>query len=281
MRTGLQRTAHFAGAAFTAALASLLLGGAALAEPVPLHPKKEAPAGVEVSVALEDAFDDAGTNPRFTAASFSTMAYYDDGFAAYGRVHARAMSAADLNALPSPPPSPFTVTVTVTMTNDGGELATGTVTFETSYDRQGLVPAPAPPSPPPTTSIPPVFLSKTLIVAPVGVAVSVSAGDTYFDDLGTNPRFTGAVFSTTDYYDESRIDDHGRLRVKAKSAKDLNALPSPPPGSFSVDVAVTIANDEGRTITGTLTFETRYARAEAVPAPPGSSPATLSQGGQS
>ena len=42
---------------------------------------------------------------------------------------------AELNALDPRPDNPFTFTADVTMTNDEGQTASGTLTFETTYDR--------------------------------------------------------------------------------------------------------------------------------------------------
>ena len=233
----------------------------------------DAPPGTLVGVDADTAFYNAGTNPRFTNAVFSTTAYYDVSRIEAGRLEVQAKTAEDLNALAAPPDSPFTVTAAVTMTNDEGATATGTLTFETTYARAaapGTVPAPpgdAPRDPPPALST-----AAAVHSAPPGTLVTISAADV-FDNAGTNPRFTNAVFSTTAYYDVSRIET-GRLLVQAKSATDLNALPSPPDSPFTVTVVVTMTNDEGQAATGRLQFGTSYARtASGSPAdvPAGSS----------
>ncbi len=245
-------------AAFAAALvAGLLLGGApAVAEPVFDSSRAFTSIQVDDPTASPFAagyfFKNAGTNPRFTEAVFSTMAYYQSWGTGIrnGLLVVRTKSAEDLTALPSPPSSPFAVTVRLTMTNDEGETATGTVTFKTTYEL--FVPGQ-----------PPVFESSEFgpsnpANAPVGTLVSVFV-DEVFDRAGTNPRFTDAEFSTTDYYDRGYIGTHGeRIYVKVKRAGDLRALPTPPPNPFTVDVTATMTNDEGQTATGTIVFRTYW-----------------------
>ncbi len=120
--------------------------------------------------------------------------------------------------------------------------------------------------------------------APVGEHGQTS----YFDQAGTNPRFTNVSFFPTEYYDSraSGVRD-GRIYLRTKPSADLRALPSPPPNPFSVDVRVTMTNDEGETASGTITFRTFYdnrassplagpaqpvfAQAEPIDAPPGAS----------
>ena len=82
-------------------------------------------------------FTNAGTNPRFTEAVFSTMDYYRSGSTGIrdGVLVVTTKSTAELNALSSPPPEPFRVTVGMTMTNDEGHTATGTFAFRTTYPR--------------------------------------------------------------------------------------------------------------------------------------------------
>ena len=101
--------------------------------------------------------------------------------------------------------------------------------------------------------------------APPGTLVNVDAD--IFYRASTNPRFTGAVFSTLEYYNSTSIPDiySGRyLFVQVKTAAQLNAMSPPPPNPFTVTAEVTMTNDEGRTATGTITFETHYARAPAA-----------------
>ncbi len=143
--------------AFAAVLAVLLLAGApAAAEPVfRAQPTLVLPLNVIMSIVPGPLypgdpgyFDNPGTNPRFTDASFSTLEWYDPGFTGVhrGRVFMKTKDSAALNALPSPPPNPFTVDVTVTMTNDEGETASGTITFETTYSSTSAsTPLPVPP----------------------------------------------------------------------------------------------------------------------------------------
>ncbi len=239
-------------AAFAAALAAgLLLGGApAAGEPV-FVPQGTiyAPVGVIVLKRLWEMFENPGTNPRLTDAEFSTTEYYDESLFTAEYVRLKPKGHAALRDLASPPTNPFFVDVTVTMENDEGETASGTVTFRTRYADMGRAPPPPP------------VLDSSKINAPPGTLVTLDAEDV-FDNAGTNPRFTDAVFSTTEYYDTGRITALGYLKVKAKVAGKLNALASPPPNPFTVTATVTMANDEGQTATGTLTFETYYRRSE-------------------
>ena len=229
------------------------------AEPEPVFSETEAriaPAGVLVYVRAGDAFDNAGTNPRFTGAVFSSTEYYSAHTIRDGILYVQPRTAAELSALPSPPSSPFTVAVDATMTNDEGQTATGTLTFRTTYERvEAALPSePAEPEP--------VFSETEARIAPVGILVYVLAGDA-FDNAGTNPRFTGAVFSSTEYYSAHTIRD-GILYVQPRTAAELSALPSPPSSPFTVAVDATMTNDEGQTATGTLTFRTTYERVEAA-----------------
>ena len=228
-----------------------------------------APPGVLISVSVH-VFDDAGTNPRFTAADFSTMDYYDAGFTGIStigdspgdRIFVQAKTADELNALASPPDSPFTVTADVTMTNDEGHTATGTLTFETSY-----VKAAAPPVQPTLRPATPGQSEERN--APPGILISATAAgpaNGVFDNAGTNPRITGATFSTTEYYNTHTVRND-RLWIEAKTADELNALPTPPDSPFRVTVNVTMSNDEGQTATATLSYKTSYDRVEPEPEP--------------
>ena len=225
-----------------------------------------APPGQRIPLKAEWAFDNAGTNPRFTGAAFSTTEYYDVHEIMNGVLMVRAMTAAQLNALASPPSSPFEVTVDVTMTNDEGQTATGTITFATAYVRT-VAPTPLKPSEPAGPTFSSLFANA--IQAPVSQGISVGVSDA-FTNAGTNPRFTKAVFSTEKYYSEHEISeyDDAWLSVTVKSAAELNALGWPPPSPFTVTVAVTMTNDEGQTATGTLKFQTTYDRESSQPNEP-------------
>ena len=161
------------------------------------------------------------------------------------------MTAAELNDLESPPPSPFTVDVTVTMTNDEGETASGTITFRTEYDRESDTALPGEPEGP-------SFSETETRIAPPGVALYVTA-DNSFNNVGTNPRITEAEFSTTAYYSIHQVTN-GIAWLQPMTAAELNDLESPPPSPFTVDVTVTMTNDEGETASGTITFRTEYDR---------------------
>ena len=108
------------------------------------------------------------------------------------------------------------------------------------------------------------------MTAPVGALVSFSAhrwyGEEPHSEDGTNPKITEATFSTTEYYSVHEIRN-GILWVEVKTADELNALSSPPPNPFEVEVDVTATNDEELEKTGTVTFETRYLRTATTPLP--------------
>ena len=253
-------------AMWAAALALPIAAGLALpAEPgqqaAPVFSETEtrnAPTGLRIHATAESTFDNAGTNPRITGAEFSTTEYYNFHQIINGILWLEPKTSAELSALPSPPPSPFTVDVTVTMANDEGRTASGTITFETSYERA----APERPSDPAA----PVFSETETRNAPPGALISATAEGT-FDNAGTNPRITDAVFSTTEYYDIHRVS-RGMLWLRPKTSAELSALPTPPPSPFTVDVTVAMTNDEDRTASGTITFETSYERAEPTGPPP-------------
>ena len=213
----------------------------------------DAPPGTLVRIAASDAFDDAGTNARFTEVVFSTMEYYYDSSGIMEQapefLFVMAKTAEDLKDMDSPPDSPFVVTARVTMTNDEEQTATGTIALETTY-------AKATPSQPDT----PQPTAKTGVRRTVdpGNLVSVTAGEV-FDNAGTNPKLTAAEFSTTSYYQvgETGIQS-GRLFVRAKTAAQLNAMAARPDSPFTVTATVTMTNDEGATVEGTVEFVTTY-----------------------
>ena len=219
-----------------------------------------APAGVLASASADRTFDNAGTNPRFTEAEFSTTEYFNIHQIYNGVLLVQAKTPAELNALPTPPSSPFRVTVDVTMTNDEGQTASGTITYQTSYDRDS---ASAPSQPGGQDK--PTFSETIIRRAPAGVLASASA-DRTFDNAGTNPRFTEAEFSSTEYLNFHRIQN-GVLFVQAKTSTELNALASPPPNPFGITVDVTMTNDEGQTASGTIRYQTTYQR-DSAPEPP-------------
>ena len=256
--------------ALVAALAAtvwMLSSSPAEAEPVFASPDPyNAPSGLLVSAPVEEVFSNAGTNPRFTNAVFSTMDYYDASATGIptaadvrGYLFVQVKTDAQLNALDRPPTSPFTVTADVTMTNDEGQTATGTISFRSTYTMT---------NPPP--SDPPEIASTEPLNAPVGVLVSISAADT-FDNAGTNPRFASATFSTMDYYndvDTGLNAQKSRLFVRTKTSAELNALALPPANPFTVTAEVTMTNDQGQTATGTISFVSTYIRTVSVPGNP-------------
>ena len=234
-----------------------------------------APPGVTVTVSIDDLFDNPGTNPRFDGVGFQTGSYHSSSVFANAPLgdsfSVTVLTADDLNALAEPPPSPFTISTDVTMSNDEGQTASGTITFETTYARDDT--APAQPRTQPT-------LASTItsnIAVPPGALVALSVGNT-FDDPGTNPRFTGVEFSTTDYYDaaQTRMTENGQyVFVRAKTAAQLSALDEPPASPFTVTATVSMTNDEDQTASGTITFETTYARVTTPAQPPAQSQPTF------
>ena len=256
------------GALLAALTAAALLTGAAPAAaeaPLPTFSVTEnriATPGARHGIMAAWSFDNAGTNPRFTEAVFSTTEYYSQHEISDGIVHLKVKSAAELNALASPPPSPFTVTVDVTMTNDEGQTASGTVTFETTYIRTvptflpGTGPDPAAPTLKPQTGP---------LNAPAGAIIYVEADET-FDNAGTNPRITDAVFTTTEYYSKHGLSN-GVLTVEVKTSAELSAMASPPSSPINVNLTLTMANDEGQTASGTLSIHTNYTRVTTTPQP--------------
>ena len=207
--------------------------------------------GFQINIPAWKAFDNAGPNPRLTEAVLSNPEYFDWHGVKRGRLYVEVKSDAALNvAAAPPPPSPFTTTAAVTMTNDRGETASGTITFRTTYDRM---------TPEQLRAVPtPAFTQTETMNAPPGKSVLVYSDDV-FDDTGTNAKLTGAVFSAREYYSVGHTK-LGMLWLKAKTAEQLNAMSPPPPSPFTTDVTVTMANDEGKEASGTITFRTTYVR---------------------
>ena len=242
------------------AVTALLLSGAyAVALPAPEITQTDAISadpGATVTVEPHQVFsypDSAGFNPTFSSVTFSTTEYYesDSGIDDSGNLVVKVKSAADLDALSPAPPSPFTVTADLTVTSDNHGDGSGTLSFVTTYART------------PDSERPTLIGRGRSALAPPGVLVSTDVND-WFDNTGTNPRFTAATFSTMEYYHEAGIgvagvnDDH--LFVQAKTTAELNALDSPPPSPFTVTADVTITNDEGITAKGPISFTTAYDR---------------------
>ena len=102
-------------------------------------------------------------------------------------------------------------------------------------------------------------LSTTTTNVPAGV--TASAWPSYFfDNAGTNLRFTGLSFSTMDYYnaDITGLSGENFMQVTAKTSAELNAMSLPPPNPFTVQVTITVTNNEGQTATGTVDYVTNY-----------------------
>ena len=188
----------------------------------------DAPPGAQITVHVTDVFDNAGTNPIFTSlgAAVGSSKYYSSLEPTSHPIESFVVTVktdAELNALEPPPDSPFTFTIHVGMSNDEGQTATGRLTFETTYVREEDDGEAAGPT----------FSQPQKLYAPVGVLVSIGPG--VFDNAGTNPRITDAVFSTTDYYSSHSVS-HGRVWITVKTAAELNALQPPPPTPFEVEV---------------------------------------------
>ena len=258
---------HWAGKAgfFAAALGvlMLLLSTAAVAQPTLVQAERNASPGDAIDLGPADVFENTGTNPRFTGATFSNPEYLNNSGFTEDSVSFDLKTADELNAMSPRPRSHFRFTVQVHMTNDEGWGTVGTLTYLASYPRApdtvGGVPGQ------PTAPV----LAQTLdLDAPPGERVETEAGD-MFAYAGTNPRFTAATFSTTDYYNTGSVEG-GVLVVQAKTDAELNDLEPRPESVFRVTVDVTMTNDEGQTGTGTLTFVTGYRKSmrEGAPPPP-------------
>ena len=124
---------------------------------------------------------------------------------------------------------------------------------------------------PATAAAVPTIVEGRTVNAPAGVRIGVDAEGS-FDNAGTNPQITDAVFTASEYHSVLEVVS-GRLFVRAKTNAELNALPLPPPNPFTIDVTVTMANDEGQTASGTITFSTTYDRTVGLTLSPPIAPA--------
>ena len=204
--------------------------------------------GVWINLLPHYVFNNAGTNSRWSAATFSNPEYYDDSSGIQSNPKAlfiRLKTAADLNALNPLPPATITSTVTVTMTNDENQTATTTVNLQSQHWGR-IEPPPGP----------------TLSVTSQGAPPDVSAtgyASYFFSNAGAGARLTAVSFSTMDYYNATRTGLFGPyLDVTAKTSEELSAMDSPPPNPFTVQVELTMTNDAGQTATGTVDYVTRY-----------------------
>ena len=233
-------------AALAAALAVLILSSAAAGAQPTAKPNssQRATPGFLLSINPRSHFDNPGTNPRITSASYSNTAYYVETRVARGLAFFRVKTAAQLNAMDEPPPNPFTVVASVTMTNDEGQSASNDINLITHWPKQ-----PPPPGP---------VLSRSTANAPAGLTVSAFV-EYFFDNPGRGAELTNASFSTLDYYVEANtgITD-GFLELRVKTSEELEAMSSPPPNPFSVSVTLTMTNDAGQTATGTVDYVTQY-----------------------
>ena len=122
----------------------------------------------------------------------------------------------------------------------------------------------------------PTFAQTETINAQPGVTLTIRL-DELFDNAGTNPVFIGVGYPATEHLDSSgtALDDDTRdsFTVTVKSASALNALPSPPPSPFTFEAYVGMRNDEGQDASGTVTFQTTYARTDPTMPPEPSGPA--------
>ena len=190
----------------------------------------------------------------------SAAEYYNPHYIQEGILFLRAKTAAELNAMTPPPPSPFTVDVTVTMTNDAGQTASGTITFETTYNRAQASASASQSAAPATT---PAFRDPGTVTAAPGATLTYRATD-LFDNAGAGARITVAGLNPGNYYtiDETQFD-RGVLQVDVMTAAALSALSTPPDSPFTVDATVTMTNDAGQTASGSFTFQTTYDRVSA------------------
>ncbi len=251
VRAGRRRSVALAGA-----LSLAVLAGAAAAEDIPTTVTVAAPPDTLIIEAVDTIFDDLSgwTNPRFSDAVFSNPEYMNSSESGVfdGTVQVKVKTSEELNELTSPPPNPFEFTVTVTMIEDGDLTLKLKLAYETHYESASTPERdPSLLGPPPT--------SAELGVRMVLGQLRIFDADEAFLNAGTNPRFTGAVFSEPELYDATAIGVRDRqLWVLFKSAAELRELPSPPDSSFTTTVEVTMANDEGQTATATMTFYASY-----------------------
>ena len=179
------------------------------------------------------------------------------------RVFHQALSEEDLNALDEPPPNPFETLARATFSNDDGKTATCNIRFKTSY----LV-YPDEPEPEPEEILPPVspnrnpVLRQDEFLAPPGVTVTAWPGY-FFNNAGTNLRFTNVRFNTTAYYkaDETGMWDN-TLFIAVPTVEELKALDPPPPNPFRIQVTMTVQNDEYQGTEATVDFVTEWIEAE-------------------
>ncbi len=220
-----------------------------------------ASAGETINFPVRGAFQNAGTNPKYTSGTVDSADYVrahgifeeesaDDTF------FVEVKTAEELNALDSSPSSPFTFTATVAMTNDEGETASGTISFSVTYTQTS---GSAPAGPPAWSAS-----ATETIAADAGEQIIFFVGD-LFDNAGTNPRFTSIGGPTThiasrDYYPDRQASESDRFYVRFMTAAQLNALSPRPPSPAAAEAAVTMTNDEGQTASGTLTFSVTYTR---------------------
>ena len=140
------------------------------------------------------------------------------------------------------------------MTNDEEETASATITLKSEYVRDPALEVTPDPEPEPI----PTLVTDTAL-APAGETVTASPED-FFQNTGTNPRFTRARFQSKYYYDadKSGLTDDGILEVTAKSADELRALGYPPPNPFRLEITLTVTNDEGFSNDGVVTYTTNW-----------------------
>ena len=184
-----------------------------------------------IYIPVKGAFSDFGTNPVYNSVTFSTTAYINSSKTGFGPSHYSIdpnaetgellavviLSDQELVAMQPQPDNPFTFTADVTMTNDEGETASGTFTFEVTWSPYRAPPLPA-------------FKGLGTITAAPGEMLTYEVAD-LFDNEGTDPTFSGAVFSTTEYYNTHSVEGY-RLLVQPKTATELQAM-TPLPSTLS------------------------------------------------
>ena len=237
-------------------------------QPAPADPPPESgmsvtsPAGVLISVRVEDVFESPGTNPRFTKAVFSNPEYLDSGYPVVtsDRVLWRVKDSEEFHSMSSPPSSPFTHTALLTMTNDGRKSFEKLITLESTYAKDTTTPQPAPADPTPVSGI--------KVGSPAGMLVEIYV-DFVFTNRGTNPRFTKAVFSNPEYLDSDYPQvTSDRVFWKVKRHEELNSMSSPPSSPFTNTAKLSMTNDEGAIAENEITIETLYAKKTTDTTPP-------------
>ena len=242
-----RRAGQYVSAALVAVLAAVMLSTTAAVANTKYR-DVNVPVGIVVSLGPEGIHSSLGytpTNPRFTSVTFATTDYYDDSVTGLlgKNIVVKTKTAAELNAMANPPSNPFTVKADATWTDDTGKTMDWVISFKTVW--------PKAPPPVPTLSV------TTQHAAPGSMASGWASY--FFSNAGAGAKLTDVSFSTMEYYNADRTGLFGTfLDVTAKSSEELSAMDPPPPNPFTVQVTLTMTNNAGQTVTGTVDYITNY-----------------------